>query len=451
MLHSIYNWLRKPLDRFLENEIIHRLITNSGYLFSATSISAALSMLQGILIARLLGVEEFGVLGTITLFISVVNKLVSFRMGELVVKYVGFYEEDQDHERAAAIFKSSALVEMLTSFFAFGLVLLLAPIGARYFAKDPTLTYLFRIYGFIILANLVGESSIGLLQIFDRFRRMSALNIVQSIVTLSLIVLVYFTNGGLTEILLAYLTGKVVGALGVTLASFIEAARRWGIHWWKVPLNLIRPKRRELAHFAISTNISATISLITKDSEILWVSFFRSPLEAGYYKLALALANMAQIPISPLPLATYPELSRQAARKNWGNFRYIMRQGSILAGGYTIAATIFLVLFGRPLIRLVYTPEFLPAYPALLILLVGYLFANIFYWRRPALLALGLPDFPAKVNSILAGLKIVGVILFVPVYGYLASAALLASFYISGSVIYALKIRSQLSLLDKRA
>jgi O-antigen/teichoic acid export membrane protein len=372
-------------------------------------------------------------------------------MGELVVKYVGLYEEDRDHERAAAIFKSSALVEMLTSFFAFGLVLLLAPIGARYFAKDPTITYLFRIYGFIILANLVGESSIGLLQIYDRFRRMSALNIIQSIVTLSLIILVYFTNGGITEILLAYLTGKVVGALGVTLAAFIEAARRWGIHWWKVPLNLIRPKRRELAHFAISTNISATISLITKESEILWVSFFRSPLEAGYYKLALSLANMAQIPISPLPLATYPELSRQAARKNWGNFRYIMRQGSILAGGYTLAATMFLVLFGRQLIRLIYTPEFLPAYPALLILLAGYLFANIFYWRRPALLALGLPDFPAKVNFILAGLKIVGVILFVPVYGYLASAALLASFYISGSVIYALKIRSQLSLLDKQA
>jgi len=236
----------------------------------------------------------------------------------------------------------------------------------------------------------------------------------------------------------------------VTLLSFAEASRHWGNQWWKVPLKLIRPKRRELTHFAISTNISATISLITKDSEVLWVSFFRSPLEAGYYKLALSLSNMAQIPISPLPLATYPELSRQAAQKKWGNFRYILRQGSILAGGYTLFATIFLILFGRSLIRLIYTPEFLPAYPALLILLIGYLVANTFYWRRPALLALGLPDFPAKVNSILAGLKVIGVLLFVPIYGYLASAALLAGFYISGSVVYALKIRSQLSILDQK-
>jgi O-antigen/teichoic acid export membrane protein len=197
----------------------------------------------------------------------------------------------------------------------------------------------------------------------------------------------------------------------------------------------LKPRFRQLTHFAVSTNISASISLITKDSELLWVSLFRGPVETGYYRLALTLSNLVQMPVSPLPQATYPELSRQAARGEWQEMRSLLRQGSLLAGGYTLAATIFLIILGKPLIAWLYTPEFLPAYPALLILLLGFLAANTFYWRRSALLALGRADFPAKVNLVLAAFKMAGILLFVPRYGYLASAALLAGFYWIGSLI----------------
>ena len=408
-------------------------------------------MLQGILTARLLGVEGFGILGAIILFTSVINNLASFRMGELVVRYVGLYNESRDDQHAAAVFKSAALFEMLASLVAFLLVFLLAPLGAQYLAKDPTTTALFRIYGLIILANLIAESSTGLLQIFDRFRRLSAIGIIQSVVTLALIGVVYFSQGGLLGVLIAYMAGKTVGALGYSLAAIQAAARRWGKGWWRVSLQLLSSKRRELVLFAVNTNLSATISLVTKDSEILWVSFFRGPLEAGYYRLALTLANLVELPVSVLPQATYPELSRQAARKHWDKMRFVLRQGAILAGSYSLVITLFMVAFGQWLVALLYTPEFLPAYPALIILLIGYLFSNTFYWRRPALLALGQPDFPTKVNLILAIVKVVGVLIFVPQYGYLASATLLAGFYIAGSLIYVWRIRSVLSSVSLQA
>ena len=448
MLHKLIDWLLKPFQRFFENELIRRLVKNSSYLFSSTSISAALSMLQGILVARLLGVENFGVLGTITLFTSVVNKLASFRMSELVVKYVGEYSESDEQNRAAAVYKLASITEAFTSAFAFLLVLLLAPLAAQYLAKDPSTTYLFRIYGLIIPANFIMESSVGLLQILDRFRRMASINIVQSVVTLALISITYFAQGSMTQVLFSYLAGKIIGASGITIAAILVANQQWGSGWWRTPINLLKAKYRELLHFGVSTNLSASISLITKDSEVLWVSFFRSPLEAGYYKLALALANIVQMPVSPMPEVTYPELSRQAARNQWANMRYILRQGSTLAGGYTFLATIALIFLGPWIISTLYASEYLPAYPALLILLVGLLFANTFYWRRGALLALGHPDFPAKVNLILAGIKVALVIVLVPQYGYLAAAALLSGFYISNSTIMTLKIRS---ILEERS
>lgn len=442
MLQSLSNHFYRVLNRLFENELIRRIVKNTGYLFSATGISAAISLLQGVLAARLLGVAGFGILGVITMFVSVINKFASFRLNELVVKYVGLFTESGDKERAAAVFKAAALTEILASGFAFGIIWVLAPIGAQYLAKDPELAPWFVIYGTIVLTNLFFESSTGLLQIFNNFRSIAILNVTQSTLTLALISLAYFTQGGLLEILIAYLAGKAFGGVGISIAAAIEANRHWGKGWWKTSLKSLHSKRRELIRFAGSTYISGTLSLFTKDAELLWVSFFRNPVETGYYRLALALANLVQMPVSPMPQATYPELSREVARNNWGNVRYVLRQGSILAGSYTLIATTFLVIFGRLIIEYIYKPEFLPAYPALIILLAGFLFVNTFYWNRIALLALNRPDFPALVNLILAIIKVALIFLLVPQYGYLVSAALLAGSYIIGISITVLKVRS---------
>lgn len=409
--------------------LFRRMVKNSGYLFSANGLSAAFSLVQGILVTRLLGAAGYGTVGTIILAVSTINNLISFRMGEIVIQYVGRFEEAGEKRMAAALFKLAALVEVLASVTAFGLLILLAPLGARYLAKDDSLVGLFILYGLVLLSNLIAESSTGLLQISDRFRRIALLTMLGNGLTLALIGWAYLTAGGIRDVLLAYLVGKTLSAIGLTLMALGEASRRWEGEWRQASIGLLRPHYRELAGFAINTNISASISLVTKDSELLWVSLLRSQEEAGYYRLALALSSLVQMPVNPLPQATYPELARQAARGNWGAFRDLLRKGAWLAGGYTALAVVFLILFGRRLISWLYTPEFLPAYPALMILAVGLLAANTFYWRRSSMLALGQAGYPARINVILAMVKLAAIFAFVPSGGYLASAALLSVFY----------------------
>jgi O-antigen/teichoic acid export membrane protein len=208
---------------------------------------------------------------------------------------------------------------------------------------------------------------------------------------------------------------------------------------------LLKPQSKSLLTFAFSTNFSSTISLVAKDSEVLWVSAFLGTTQAGYYKLALALSNLLQLPVSPLPKATFPELSREIARSSWNNVGYVLRQGSRLAATYSIPMTIGLFIFGPWIISTFYGTEYLPAYPALSILLVGYTFVNIFYWNRVALLSLGRPIFPTIVNFIGMILKVAGIFLLVPQFGYLAFAGLLTGYYIFTVGIAAARV-----LLDLR-
>jgi len=402
-----------PLGRMLRNPLMQRVIRNSGYLFTGSSLSAAMSMAQSVLAARLLGAETFGVLGIITVFASVVNRLTSFRMGELVVNYVGEFSAQGEPRKAAAAFKAAALAEASSSLLAYGLVVLLAPLGARYLAHDANYAGLFSVYGAMLLAHLVAESATGLLQHFDRFRLVDA---------------------GLEAVVLAYLAGKVAWALAISAGAWIEAARRWGAGWWRTPLSAIGDQAGKMARFGISTNLTGTLTLVTRDSEVLWLGALSSPLQVGYYKVTLAILNLLLIPVQPLISTTYREVAREVATRSWANVRYLLRSGSLISGAYSLTAAAGLVLFGRWVVAL-WGSEFLPeSYLALLILLLGVSAVNVFYWNRTVLLPLGMPEYPTKVTLVAAAAKVGAIFLLVPRLGAAGMAITLSGFFLATAI-----------------
>ncbi len=416
--------------RFLENPLVRRVMRNSGYLLSGSTIAALLSMGQSALSARLLGVAGFGLLGTVTQFATVVNGLTSFRMGQLVVSYVSDFTAHDQPQHAAAVFKAAGLAEIVSSLIAYGLLLLCAPLAARYLApNDPANAGLYVLYGLIILANLMAESSTGLLQVFNQFRVLAGITIGQSALTLALIAFFFFTGGGLTEVLLAYLAGKVAWALATTAAAVLQARKRWGPGWWRAPLSLLTERRRDLLRFAINTNLTTSLNLVTRDSEILWLSAFSTPEQVGWYKLALAIRTLLINPVDPLIATTYREVTREVAHRRWRNVRYLLRSGSMLSAAWTVPASLGVVVLGPWLITSIWGEAFLPAYDILLILLLGVMVVNILYWNRNVLLPLGKPEFPTHVHLAAAVAKTVGILLLVPRGGAGAMAMLLSAFY----------------------
>jgi O-antigen/teichoic acid export membrane protein len=89
-----------------------------------------------------------------------------------------------------------------------------------------------------------------------------------------------------------------------------------------------------------------------------------------------------------------------------------------------------MVFLGEWVIRVAYGIEFIPAYPALLILLAGFGFSNIFFWNRKLLLAFGKANIPLYVLAGAAALKISLAFVFVPQFGINAEAWLLSGNFI---------------------
>jgi O-antigen/teichoic acid export membrane protein len=412
-----------------KDDLIQRIIRNSGYLFSSSTVSMAIVMAQSILVARLLGVYGVGIVGAVTKFSSSISRLFSFRMGELIVKYVGQFIEQNKPNRAAAVLRAAALTEIATSIFTFMVMIALAPLAAIYIAKDSTTVALFVFYGLSMLANLTTQTSTAILQLGNKFNLIAVVNLVQTILTASIIGYAFVIDGDIWHVVIAYFVGKSFNGLTLFILALSQSRRLLGTGWWRVSWEK-SIGTKEFWRFALSSNFSATVNQVARDSEELWIAYFLSPLEAGFYKTALSVINLVLLPINPFISTTYPEISSQAGKKEWPKLRGLLKKVTTISGAWTISVSLFLLIFGWWLIPFVYGAEFAPTTPVALVLLIGFSFANVFYWNRPLLLALGLPTYPLKVSALAGAAKVGLSFLLVPTLGYLAQAGLLSAFFL---------------------
>jgi O-antigen/teichoic acid export membrane protein len=429
----------------MQDRLLRRVLRNSSYLF----ISNVISTVMVIMTTRLLGVSAFGELGVITVFVSNVNRLLSFRMSDVVVRYMGEYVARKEYDRAAALVKAAGLIEAAASLAAYAVLALLAPLGARLFIKDVSATSLILIYGLSILGNITNETATGVLQVTNHYRSQAAINLVQTFLVAGVIGYAYFAKAGLMMVLVAYLLGKMVLGLGPVGVALYHLNKLLGKGWWRASFDLL-PPRRELMRFGITTNLSGTLNLVVRDSEELWIGFFLSTLQVGYFKAAKALIQLVVMPITPFVNTTYPELNRAIVTHQWEQLRSLLRRISLVAAAWTGAVGLGLllvgrqvifepwVIFGRPVIIFdkAFSPlkaTFLPAFPVLLVLLIGYGVANTLFWNRSLLLALGRPGYALRVTFWAAVVKVAGTLILVPMAGasgYIVEAWLLSGYFV---------------------
>lgn len=417
-----------------DDPLIRRVLRNSGYLFSSNTISAVLGFVQGIFVTRLLGDDLFGAMTAIIVFVSGVNRLLSFRMSEVVVKYVGEALEKRDDTRAAALVKGIGLTEASVSVLAYLVLLLLSVWGARIFAEDASLAPLVRFYGLFLLANLIYETSVGILQTTDKFKQVAQANFYQSIALTILIIAAFILQSGISGVLSAYLVGKTIAGVWVAASALRALDERLGRGWMRAPLAHVTDWR-SLFRFALSTNVNGTVNQFARDNVPLYLAVFLPNEQVGYFRLATSLINMVMLPIEPFIWPTYAEITRTIAQKQWQSTRKLLKQVSAIAGTWTLLAGGGLAALGWWFIPFLYGSEFAPAYICVLILLVGYSVANVLNWNRPLLLALGYPTYPLMVAAITGAIEVLLIFIFLPNGTYLTGAAIFSA-YLAVSILW---------------
>jgi O-antigen/teichoic acid export membrane protein len=422
-----------------DDHLLRRVVKNSSYLFSSNVISAVLSFFQTIVAVRLIGVANWGLVAAIQTFASNINRFLSFRMSEVMLKHLGPTLAEDKKQEAAVLVKAAGLMEAVMSIVAFLALLLLAPWAARVFARDINTAHLFIFYGLILLSNLVYETSTGVLQATHRFDQLARVNLINSLITVSVIggtYVLFRWGGGLVTaphlveaVLFAYILGKTyVGVSQVVLATR-ELKQVLGSGWWQVPLRTL-PGKRALFTFALNTNLNGTVNLFFRDNIPLYMANLLSTTAVGYFKIAMTFIIPITLILDPFIAPTYAEISRTIARFEWKTTLRLLKRITAITGGVVLAIWTGWALTGWWIIPSLYKRQAIPVYPLLLILIAGYGFASVFQWNRSLYLSLGKAGYPVLVSTLAGIIELALIFTLVPRYGYLILAAIFSGYFI---------------------
>jgi O-antigen/teichoic acid export membrane protein len=418
------------------------LLIDSGRVFSANVFASGIALLQSVVLARALGIDDYARFVLIVGAVTTVHQLASCRMNELVVRYVSAAISAHQPGQAAAAIKLALAVEGAAALLAFVVIYGAAPWISDWLLGSSDSRWLVALYGLIVLTNVIAETTTGTLQAFEQFKTTAWLAVSARAMPFTAMLGALSFGGGLRTVLWAIVIGSGVhSALSIVLTA-THTARRLGVDWWKTGIGQVDGGWRPAARFAFNTNVSSTLGTLMKDADVVWIGLLRPASEAAYYRLAVQLASAVFMPVMPLAQTLYPEMSRASAARQWTHFRSLLRRSTRLTTVYVVPIVILLSASSFWLIETLFGSDFRPAAVALVALLPGLAVSNILVWSRPALLALQQAEYTVSVNLVLAAAKLIGVITILPAWGFVGNAVLTSALYIAGFAACAWRVRA---------
>jgi O-antigen/teichoic acid export membrane protein len=348
-----------------------RLLKNIGWLFGSSGINAVISAVQGLLVARWLGVEQFGVFAVITAFTTAVNQLVDSRVWETAIQFVTRFRAENRPDKATAIVKLCYVIDLASAIVGVLLIWLLATWAAALFVQDAGKAGLIRIYALSILFAAPAGTSSALLRVAGRFRWLAARDVISALLRMAGVIAVLLLGYGVAGLIWVYVVAALVDT-SLVLALLRPVYPTLGLLSLRAtPLRTVGKDYRPVLTYLAWSNVNVLLKMAQAHLGTLLAGAFLGPKAAGYLRLARRLTDLMIVPAAPVSIAVYPEFARLWHERRYAELKRSFWRLTILLSGLAVAMGLGLVLFGGLIIRWTVGPDYLPALPVLYWLVAG--------------------------------------------------------------------------------
>lgn len=374
---------------FRTKVIGRNFVRNVGVLTVANGISAALSLVQGILVARWLGPELYGVAALVMSYPNLVYSFFDARSSEASVKYLSEFHARGEPERALAMCQLGYVVDFAIAALAFGVVLLSAPWAAQSIAHHPEMVGLIVVYTAAFIPRALAGTSYATLATLGRFPLIACIDVLATLLRVVLVLALVSTGWQVSGVVWGNAIPTAATGLLYGTFAWVLTYRAWGTFPHQGSWQVLRGRRREILGFLAYNDLSALLGMIPKQMDVVLLGYLRDPTEAGYYKLAKSFAGSVSYIVRPLQAIVYPQMARLCSFRDP---QRIQQRAQRLAfniglplGMAVVISTLPLPFILPPLVG----QSYLPAVTTTQFLLVGGAIWLTFFWLRPVYFSLG--------------------------------------------------------------
>lgn len=380
-LRRVFSWFKEDAFR--------RLFLNAGRLLSANGIATLLGFLVAALTARALGPEKYGVLALVLAYEATIGKLVTFNAWQAIIKYGTEALHVGDTAGLRQLIKFGFCLDIGSAVVGTILAMALAGPVVALIGWDQSVQPLVMLYSVLILFSLSG-TPVGVLRLFDRFDLLSYTVVLNVLVRLGGVIWCLLTGQGLYGFVLVYLLTGIIGMLYQLFAS-LWVLRKQGVSGIpKQSLRGVRSRFPGIWDYVWTTNLNATIRMLSREMDGLVIAGLTTPTELGFFRVAKQLSSILPMLSDPLSQAIFPELARLWSKNEKGRFISLIKRVTFFTGIASLLGWLGFVVLGRGIIILVFGPAFQGAY---LVTVIYMLALVVFLWGFtgvPSMLAIGL-------------------------------------------------------------
>lgn len=385
------NLLERAIERgqalSLRRLLARPFVRDVGILTVANGVKAVLSFVQGILVARWLGPELYGVATLVMSVPSLVYTFFDARSTEASIKFLSEFDARGERERALAMCKLGYVVDSVIASLAFLITLAVAPWAAQNIVRHPEVIGLIILYAGAFLPRALVGTSYAILASCGCFTTIAFVEIITTLIRVVLVLGMLWLGWQVAGMVWGNAVAMVLTGLLYSACAFPLTNRQWGRSWWQVDWRQLKGHFREIFRFLAYNDLNALLGMIPKQLDVVILGYFRNPAEVGYYKLAKSLASVIGYVVGPLQSVVYPDLARRWGIGDmqgfWQRVRKLATQVGLPLGFFTLLGTVFVSFILPVLVGEAYRP----AVVACQLFLVSSAMWLSFFWLRPTYLA----------------------------------------------------------------
>jgi len=330
-----------------------------------------LVLVATVVLARLLGPEEFGLVSLALVFVGVVEVMADFGVSQALIYH-------QNSRRAV----DAALAFTVVSGFLLGAA---TAVAAPYLAQalgDPAITDFLRVLALSFALSSFGIVPDVLLRRDLLFRRRTAVQLSSSVTRGAVAIVLALLGAGAWSLVYGQLAAVTV----MSVVAWTRVSYRPDLRWWRLRWTDVRP----LLAFGAPTAANGVLSTIILNIDYVVVSRALGATALGFYLLAFRLPEMVIVSVfQVLSSVVFPVFRR--ARDDPPRLRRGYLRMFRLQTMYGVVLGCVLAAMAPYLVPVVFGPGWEPAVPALQALAIYAAFRSLGMGVVDVLKAMGRP------------------------------------------------------------
>lgn len=271
-------------------------IKGVGWSFTGSLLSQGITFLVGIVLARLLGPEEYGLIGIMMIFILISESIVNSGLSSALIRKKDASELD---------FDTVFVANLGLSFFMYAVLFIAAPFISLFFEK-PQLTGLLRVIGIVVVINALSLVPLTKLNRAVDFKTQTFCSVIGAI------------TSGIIGIGMAFAGFGVWALVGQQIAQqFFYTCVLWIATRWVPTIRFSFDRFKELWGFGWKLLVSGLINTTWNEIYKVVIGKCYSPATLGQYTQAHFYTDLFSRNLSNvIQRVSYPVLSKMQDEKD---------------------------------------------------------------------------------------------------------------------------------------